>query len=75
MKVSWTGVRCGVTILALAASVLAIPASLMAQRAEGIARVGWLEVCGPASRRPNFDIFRARLAELGYVEGKNLVIE
>jgi putative ABC transport system substrate-binding protein len=75
MKVSWTGVRCGVTILALGASLLAIPTSLTAQRADGVSRVGWLEVCGPASRRPNFDIFRARLAELGYVEGKNLVIE
>jgi hypothetical protein len=52
MKVRWMGVRCGVTILALGASLLAIPTSLAAQRADGIARVGWLEVCGPASRRP-----------------------
>jgi hypothetical protein len=26
----------------------------------------------PGPRRPHFDIFRARLAEQGYVEGKNL---
>jgi hypothetical protein len=32
-------------------------------------------VCGPGPRRPNFDIFRARLAEQGFVEGKNLIIE
>ena len=44
MKVRWIGVRCGVTILALGASLLAIPTSLAAQRADGIARVGWLEV-------------------------------
>jgi putative tryptophan/tyrosine transport system substrate-binding protein len=75
MKVSWTGVRGGAAVLALGASLLAIPTSLSAQSAAGISRLGWLEVCGPASRRPNFDIFRARLAELGYVEGKNLVIE
>ena len=34
-----------------------------------------VEVCGPGPRRPHFDIFRARLAEQGYVEGKNLIFE
>jgi len=38
-------------------------------------RVGWLEVCGPGPRRPNLEFFRGRLAELGYVQGKNLLIE
>src|SRR4051794_1206882 len=38
-------------------------------------RVGWLEVCGPGPTRPHFDIFRSRLAEHGYVEGRNVVIE
>jgi len=75
MKVSWMGVRIGMTALALGVSLLAMPTSLMAQRADGISRVGWLEVCGPGPSRPHFDIFRRRLAELGYVEGKNLHIE
>ena len=70
-----TGMRIGLTALALSVSLLAIPTLLEAQRAAGISRVGWLEVCGPGPRRPHFDIFRARLAELGYVEGKNLIIE
>src|SRR5216117_3098002 len=70
-----TGMRIGLTALALSVSLLAIPTLLEAQRAAGISRVGWLEVCGPGPRRPNFDIFRDRLAELGYVEGKNLIIE
>ena len=74
MKMNRTGMRVGVTVLALGASVLTIPTS-QAQRAAGLSRVGWLEVCGPGPRRPHFDIFRGRLAELGYVEGKNLIIE
>jgi putative ABC transport system substrate-binding protein len=73
MKMNGMGIFIGVTVLALCANLLGIPTS-QAQRA-GISRVGWLEVCGPGPRRPNFDIFRARLAEQGYVEGKNLIIE
>ena len=75
MKMVGTRMRIGVTLLTLGVSLLAMPASLEAQKAAGIAHVGWLEVCGPGPTRPHFDIFRARLAELGYVEGKNLVIE
>jgi putative ABC transport system substrate-binding protein len=65
----------GVTILAFGAILLATTDSLKAQKAAAISRVGWLEVCGPGPQRPNFDIFRAHLADQGYVEGKNLVIE
>jgi putative ABC transport system substrate-binding protein len=74
MKMNGTGMRIGVTLLALGASLLAMPTA-QAQKAAGISRVGWLEVCGPGPRRPHFDIFRARLADRGYVEGKNLIIE
>ncbi|MBI5318100.1 ABC transporter substrate-binding protein [Bradyrhizobium sp.] len=65
----------GIAALALGASLLAIPTPVMAQKADAVARVGWLEVCGPGPRRPNFEIFRSRLAEHGYVEGKNVVFE
>jgi putative ABC transport system substrate-binding protein len=76
MKLNGTGVRIGVAVLAFSASLLVMPTSLEAQqRAAGMSRVGWLEVCGPGPRRPHFDIFRARLADLGYIEGKNLIIE
>ena len=64
---SWFGA------LAVAVSLLATPTS-RAQVAGGISRVGWLEICGQA-QRPCFDIFRRRLGELGYVEGKNPFIE
>lgn len=70
-----TGVWIPVAMLALGA-VLCLPsAAIGVEKAPAISRVGWLEVCGPGPRRPHFDLFRARLAELGYVEGKNLVIE
>jgi putative ABC transport system substrate-binding protein len=65
----------GVTVLALGTALIPTPSVLEAQRAGGIARVGWLEVCGPGPRRPHFETFRTRLAELGYVEGKNLILE
>jgi putative tryptophan/tyrosine transport system substrate-binding protein len=70
-----TGIRIGATLLALGLSLLVAPALVQAPRAAGISRVGWLEVYGAGPKRTNFDIFRARLAELGYVEGKNLVFE
>jgi putative tryptophan/tyrosine transport system substrate-binding protein len=70
MKMTGTGMR--IALLALGLSLFAIPT---AQAQKGISRVGWLEVCGPGPRRPHFDIFRARLADRGYVEGKNLIIE
>src|SRR5215813_11672667 len=65
--------RIGLAV-ALALTFL-LPLASTAQQTGKVYRVGWLEVCGPGPRRPHFDIFRARLAEQGYVEGKNLIIE
>ena len=75
MRMNGTGMRLALTALALVVILLVMPTVADAQRPAGISRVGWLEVCGPDPRRPNFDVFRAHLAKLGYVEGKNLIFE
>jgi putative ABC transport system substrate-binding protein len=72
MTTNRTGARIGLATLAFGAGLLAMPPSAEAQKTY---RLGWLEVCAPGPQRGHFDLFRARLAEQGYVEGKNLVIE
>jgi putative ABC transport system substrate-binding protein len=63
-----------VVAVAVVASAGTVKDAVAAQQIR-VARLGWLEVCGPGPQRGHFQIFRARLAQLGYVEGKNLVIE
>jgi putative tryptophan/tyrosine transport system substrate-binding protein len=75
MRMNGTGMWIGVTILALGAILLATTSSLEAQKVAAMSRVGWLQICGPDPRSHNLDIFRARLADQGYIEGKNVVIE
>jgi hypothetical protein len=60
MKMNGTGMRIGVTVLALGVSLLAIPTLLEAQKAARISRVGWLEVCGPGLGAP-ISIFSGRV--------------
>lgn len=67
--------RIAFALFALGASLVAISAPAQAQKPGVTYRLGWLEVCGPGPQRGHFDLFRARLAEQGYIEGKNLVIE
>jgi putative ABC transport system substrate-binding protein len=64
-------------IRAIASGVLAAPLTASAQPAGSLRRIGFLGAA--ESSDTNFlrfvDAFRARLAELGYVEGRNVVIE
>ena len=45
------------------------------QPAATMPRIGFLGVADPAAWGPRLDAFRAGLRDLGYVEGKNIVIE
>ena len=75
MKTGGTGARVGLAAAAFCLGLLAGPTPLKAQKAGATLRLGWLEVCAPGPSRAHFDLFRARLAEQGYTEGKNLVID
>ncbi len=51
------------------------PVTSYSQQPTKVVRVGWLTAQRAASLAPYVEAFRDSLAELGYVEGKNLTIE
>jgi len=55
--------------------LLATPLAAGAQPARKVYRIGVLETVSPALNAANFDGFRQGLSNLGYVEGRNLIIE
>ena len=61
-----------ILLLALASAAI-VPRRVLAQR-NATLRLGWLSSDKDASS-PFFDAFRGGMRELGYVEGRNLVIE
>jgi putative ABC transport system substrate-binding protein len=61
--------------LVVAVLILAAPLAIEAQQTGKVYRIGVLEVVGVASNAANLSAFRQGLAELGYVEGQNVVIE
>ena len=58
-------------IAALAAGLVAASLDAAAEQAAKIYRIGWLEL----GRAWNLDTFRRALNELGWIEGRNIVIE
>ena len=62
-------------ILVALGGVLAAPVTALAQQKGQVSRIGWLSPGSPASHGALLDSFRQGMRELGYVEGKNLVIE
>src|SRR5262245_11564303 len=64
-----------VFITMVGGSMLAAPLAAETQTAGKIARVGYLGSGSPAASATRVEALRAGLRDLGYVEGKNLVIE
>src|SRR4029453_17299986 len=64
------------TFLAMVpASLLAAPFAVEAQQAGKVYRIGYPGFGAPAASANRVEALRAGLRDLGYVEGKNLVIE
>jgi putative tryptophan/tyrosine transport system substrate-binding protein len=63
-----------ITILTLCAMLFALCYSAEAQQPAKIPRIGYLNA-GSTSNNPEGYAFRERLRELGYVEGKSIIIE
>jgi putative ABC transport system substrate-binding protein len=64
-----------ITLFTLCAMLFVLCSSTEAQQQSKIPRVGFLSVTSPSTIPVRLEAFRQGLRELGYVEGKNLVIE
>ena len=64
-----------VSTLALSALLFALCSSASAQQPAKVPRIGFLNASSPSSVATRVDAFRQGLRDLGYVEGKNIVVE
>jgi putative ABC transport system substrate-binding protein len=64
-----------IPLLAFCLGLFASGVSVHAQQPGKISRVGFLIASSPSAMAPRMEAFRQGLRELGYVEGKNIVIE
>jgi putative ABC transport system substrate-binding protein len=62
-------------IALLGGAALGLPFVARAQLISRVYRIGYLSLGSAAAEATRFDAFRAGLAALGYIEGKNLAIE
>jgi putative ABC transport system substrate-binding protein len=63
------------TFLALPFAIGVLPRSVAVQGAAKVARIGWLTAQREASLTPFLAALRSAFVDLGYTEGRNLVIE
>ena len=64
-----------ITVLNLSALLFALCPSAEAQQPKKIPRIGFLGAASMSANSARIEAFRQGLGELGYVEGKNIVIE
>src|SRR5262249_35618043 len=64
-----------ITVLTLSAMLFAFCVSVEAQQPKKTPRIGYLPGASPSADSARYEAFRQGLRELGYVEGKNIVIE
>jgi putative ABC transport system substrate-binding protein len=64
-----------ITGLTLCAMLLALCSSAEAQQAAKVPRIGYLSAASPSAIAARQEAFRQGLRELGYWEGKNILIE
>jgi putative ABC transport system substrate-binding protein len=64
-----------ITVLTLCAMLFALCFAAEAQQPARIPRIGFLIASSPSTVAPRMDAFLQGLRELGYIEGKNIVIE
>ena len=65
-KVGWSSIIVAAVLLAVA---------VIADAQQKVPRIGYLTGSSPSARSANIEAFGQGLRELGYVEGKNIVIE
>jgi putative ABC transport system substrate-binding protein len=59
----------------LTGGFLAAPLAAQAQPSDKVRRIGYFDDAAPSTNPELNDAFRDQMRQLGYVEGKNLVIE
>jgi len=67
--------KVGWSLILIAAVLLNVAVKTHAQQPTKVPRIGYLSVSSPTAMSTRTEAFRQGLRELGYVEGKNIVIE
>src|SRR5215813_3006403 len=64
-----------IIICLVAAALLSNASFVEAQQPKKVPRIGYVSGSGPVTSDPRFDALRQGLRDLGYIEGKNILIE